>query len=353
MLASGLHDKDSNAQIAQCWIYWERRPKAGVCLMKICFIVISILATISPRVVLGADASALWNANSETDIAGYEFHYGVETGVYDGDFINATVSPLDVPLASLADENNPRLDLTGIPSCVPVVFVLKAYDLNGNRSAYSDEMEATLPHKPSNVAVVENSPNHITISWTGLPLDDVGSIDSYFVHYGDTAGGPYNGTGATQGNSPIEVFLAGSNPSFDVDSLPLGSPTYFVIEAVCDLDGSLINSRHSDEVVYGGCTPSTCNAEGANCGQISDGCSGTLDCGTCTLPETCGGGGTANACGEGSCAPTSCEPENANCGVCTVAGGCGCRADSPANSNWAVFALVCFALRRRRFPYRG
>jgi len=40
------------------------------------------------------------------------------------------------------------------------------------------------------------------------------------------------------------------------------------------------------------CTPTTCSAQGATCGGIPDGCGGTLDCGTCTAPNTCGGGGT-------------------------------------------------------------
>jgi len=47
------------------------------------------------------------------------------------------------------------------------------------------------------------------------------------------------------------------------------------------------------------CTPTTCQAAGANCGTIADGdCAGlTLDCGTCADPETCGGGGAPNVCG--------------------------------------------------------
>ena len=45
------------------------------------------------------------------------------------------------------------------------------------------------------------------------------------------------------------------------------------------------------------CTPTTCAAQGKNCGTILDGCGGTLTCGTCTAPQICGGGGVANVCG--------------------------------------------------------
>lgn len=45
------------------------------------------------------------------------------------------------------------------------------------------------------------------------------------------------------------------------------------------------------------CVPTTCAAEGANCGSIPDGCGGTLSCGTCTLPASCGGAGIPNQCG--------------------------------------------------------
>ncbi|HSQ67924.1 MAG TPA: hypothetical protein VLM85_32160 [Polyangiaceae bacterium] len=67
------------------------------------------------------------------------------------------------------------------------------------------------------------------------------------------------------------------------------------------------------------CTPTTCAAQGKNCGTISDGCGGTLSCGTCTSPQTCGGGGTPNVCG--TCTPTSCTAQGKNCG--TISDGCG------------------------------
>ena len=50
----------------------------------------------------------------------------------------------------------------------------------------------------------------------------------------------------------------------------------------------------------GACTPTTCAAQGKNCGTISNGCGGTLTCGSCSSPQTCGGGGVANVCGGGT-----------------------------------------------------
>lgn len=47
----------------------------------------------------------------------------------------------------------------------------------------------------------------------------------------------------------------------------------------------------------GACVPTTCAASGKTCGSTSDGCGGTLPCGTCTLPATCAGAGVANVCG--------------------------------------------------------
>src|SRR6266852_2398192 len=60
-----------------------------------------------------------------------------------------------------------------------------------------------------------------------------------------------------------------------------------------------------------------CTAEGADCGTISDGCGGTLNCGdTCTPPNTCGRGGTPNTCG----AICTC--------TCTAPGGTVCASPS-------------------------
>jgi hypothetical protein len=73
------------------------------------------------------------------------------------------------------------------------------------------------------------------------------------------------------------------------------------------------------------CTPKTCNDFPGTCGQQSDGCGGlTANCGTCTNPQFCGGGG-ASTCGgnnglnpDGSiistCKPDTCSSKGYNCG---------------------------------------
>ncbi len=48
------------------------------------------------------------------------------------------------------------------------------------------------------------------------------------------------------------------------------------------------------------CTPTTCQQLGFNCGPAGDGCGGLLQCGTCTLPDICGGGGKPSVCGGGT-----------------------------------------------------
>jgi hypothetical protein len=69
------------------------------------------------------------------------------------------------------------------------------------------------------------------------------------------------------------------------------------------------------------CTPTTCAALGKNCGSWSDGCGQVLNCGSCTAPNTCGGGGMPGTCGAGSCVPATCAQLGYNCGQWS--NGCG------------------------------
>ena len=75
-----------------------------------------------------------------------------------------------------------------------------------------------------------------------------------------------------------------------------------------------------------GCGLVTCASMNAGCGPIGDGCGGMLDCGSCTAPKTCGGGGTPFQCGGNSgCVPKTCAQLGFNCGP--AGDGCGGKLD--------------------------
>jgi hypothetical protein len=74
----------------------------------------------------------------------------------------------------------------------------------------------------------------------------------------------------------------------------------------------------TDLVTAWACSPITVCPTGDNCGTLANGCGGTVTCGSCTAPQTCGGSGVANVCG---CSPITVCPTGDNCG--TLPNGCG------------------------------
>ena len=84
-----------------------------------------------------------WDANSESDLAGYRLHQGTTSGVYD-----SVVS--DIPAGT------ETVTLTGIPDGT-YFWVLTAYDTDDNESGYSNGVTANLdtlaPGSPANVTI--------------------------------------------------------------------------------------------------------------------------------------------------------------------------------------------------------
>jgi hypothetical protein len=78
------------------------------------------------------------------------------------------------------------------------------------------------------------------------------------------------------------------------------------------------------------CTPQGCPSS-VQCGPASNGCGGVIaSCGTCTPPQTCGGGGMPGVCGGASgCVPQTCQQAGVTCGPAgdgcgnLIVGGCG------------------------------
>lgn len=75
------------------------------------------------------------------------------------------------------------------------------------------------------------------------------------------------------------------------------------------------------------CKPSTCSQLKATCGAVTDTkCGGIVQCGSCTSPKTCGGGGVPNQCGTVSgggdaCVKQTCASQKITCGQ--AGDGCG------------------------------
>src|SRR4030095_11396369 len=69
----------------------------------------------------------------------------------------------------------------------------------------------------------------------------------------------------------------------------------------------------------GACTPTVCAQPGGMyCGKVSDGCGGTVDCGTCPAGQTCGAR-TPNLCGA-PCPLCPMIPQCSDAGTTSVSG---------------------------------
>ncbi len=69
------------------------------------------------------------------------------------------------------------------------------------------------------------------------------------------------------------------------------------------------------------CTPTTCAAQGIQCGYASDGCGNLLTCPQCAAGQTCGGGGAGKCGTTTTCTPETCAQQGIQCGQ--AGDGCG------------------------------
>jgi hypothetical protein len=79
------------------------------------------------------------------------------------------------------------------------------------------------------------------------------------------------------------------------------------------------------------CVPESCADQHITCGPAGDGCGNMIpSCGMCVPPDTCGGGGVSSQCGsKQGCVPRTCQQLNIACGPAgdgcgnLIPGGCG------------------------------
>jgi len=181
----------------------------------------------------------------------------------------------------------------------------------------------------------------MAVRWNGTTIQQLGFLPNGFrsVARGVSADGSVIvGYSNTAGNAQVGfIWKSATNKMQDLNQVLAGVPgaaSWLVTDAIAvSGDGNVIaaialnkntGTFESMSIVLGGattCMPTSCAAQGKNCGSIANGCGGTLNCGTCTAPQTCGGGGVANVCGGAACTPTTCAAQGKNCG--TIPDGCG------------------------------
>lgn len=99
-----------------------------------------------------------------------------------------------------------------------------------------------------------------------------------------------------------------------------------------DEDGNGVGDACEDE---GSCVPQTCDVVGATCGMISDGCGGTLQCGSCPAELVC----IANTCTVGSAVDAGVDLDASVPSDASV--GCGSCEDYSSNSTLGQMLACC------------
>jgi hypothetical protein len=89
------------------------------------------------------DVTFGWNANAESDLAGYRLYEGITPGNY--------IQVYDIPVSDLTDPADPEYTIT-VPKNI-YYWALTAYDTSGNESGYSDEVDSVKPGAPGGFKV--------------------------------------------------------------------------------------------------------------------------------------------------------------------------------------------------------
>ncbi len=159
----------------------------------------------------------------------------------------------------------------------------------------------------------------MAVRWNGTTIQELRFLPNGFRSVArdvSADGSVVVGYSNTTGNAQVGfIWKSATNQMQDVNQVLAGVPgaaSWSVTDAIAvSGDGNVIaaialnrntGNFEAVRIVLGGastCVPTSCAAQGKNCGSIANNCGGTLNCGTCPGPQTCGGGGVANVCGIG------------------------------------------------------
>ena len=81
-----------------------------------------------------------WDANTESNRAGYKIYYDIDSGPpYNGNEAVEGDSPIDVKIADVEEGGKASYTVTDLNDDAVYYFSVTAYDTSGNESGYSNE----------------------------------------------------------------------------------------------------------------------------------------------------------------------------------------------------------------------
>lgn len=183
-----------------------------------------------PTAAPAAELALTMNPVSSGSVVGFRMHYDDDAAgaPFEGDFAAEGPSPVSFPLEDL-DPKAPRLALN-VPTCTHVYLGIAVYDLEDKESDPTP-IDGTVVESPRDVVVKPGGSGKLIVRWSGLPADDTGALAGYRIHYDTDGAAPYEGTGADQGDSPIEV--GADTTYFELTGLTVGDTVHLVVEAYC------------------------------------------------------------------------------------------------------------------------
>ncbi len=122
---------------------------------------------LSPMVAYGATVDLAWDANTESDLAGYKIYYGTASGNYS--------HSIDVG-------NVTQYTLTGLDDGITYYLAATAYDVDDNESAYSEELVHTTIN--SNHIITASAGANGSISPSGSVTVSHGSNRTFTISAG-------------------------------------------------------------------------------------------------------------------------------------------------------------------------
>jgi prepilin-type N-terminal cleavage/methylation domain-containing protein len=163
--------------------------------------------------------------------------------------------------------------ISGLEMCQGYYFNVRAYDdcpavgdlCPGNEVFImtSEPCDPAMPQTPTNL-IAQALDNKLELMWDANASDC--DLYGYRVYYGTEPGGPYNGTGALEGDSPVQVRF---------DEVTIGNTCFFTLNnlATCQAYSVVVTTIDA-------CEP-------PNESFLSNEAGGTTDCAPCFISSSC------------------------------------------------------------------